>query len=62
MDGRAGGGGVHVHGPNPYQRLDAVFVSRDVDVVRAGVPTDLVSKADKALASDHRPVLAVVRI
>lgn len=49
-------------GPNPYQRLDAVFVSRDVDVVRAGVPTDLIAKADEALASDHRPVLAVLRI
>ncbi|MBS2534240.1 endonuclease/exonuclease/phosphatase family protein [Catenulispora sp. NF23] len=49
-------------GKNPYQRLDAVFVSRDVYVVRAGVPTDLVSQADTALATDHLPVLAVVRI
>lgn len=49
-------------GANPYQRLDAVFVSRDIHVVRAGVPTDLISKADEALATDHRPVLAVVRI
>lgn len=43
---------------NPYQRLDAVFVSRDVTVLRAGVPTDLVARADLAVASDHRPVLA----
>ena len=49
-------------GKNPYQRLDAVFVSRDIDVVRAGVPTDLVSQADTAVATDHLPVLAVVRI
>jgi endonuclease/exonuclease/phosphatase family metal-dependent hydrolase len=49
-------------GPNPYQRLDAVFVSRDIYVVRAGVPTDLVSQADTALATDHLPVLAVLRI
>ena len=45
---------------NPYQRLDAVFVSRDVTVVRAGVPTDLAPQADMAVASDHRPVLAVL--
>lgn len=49
-------------GKNPYQRLDAVFVSRDIHVVRAGVPTDLVSQADTALATDHLPVLAVVRL
>ena len=47
---------------DPYQRLDAVFVSRDVTVVRAGVPTDLVAPADLAVASDHRPVLAVLEI
>lgn len=49
-------------GKNPYQRLDAVFVSRDVHVERAGVPTDLVSQADTALATDHLPVLAVLEI
>jgi endonuclease/exonuclease/phosphatase family metal-dependent hydrolase len=49
-------------GKNPYQRLDAVFVSKDIHVVRAGVPTDLVSQADTALATDHLPVLAVLRI
>jgi len=47
---------------NPYQRLDAVFVSRDVQVVRAGVPTDLVTQADMAVASDHRPVFAELRM
>ncbi|WP_344658369.1 endonuclease/exonuclease/phosphatase family protein [Catenulispora subtropica] len=47
---------------DPYQRLDAVFVSRDATVMRAGVPTDLARQADMAIASDHRPVLAVVTI
>ncbi|NUR62761.1 MAG: endonuclease [Catenulispora sp.] len=47
---------------NPYQRLDAVFVSPDVTVLRAGVPTDLVGQADLAAASDHRPVLAVLKV
>ncbi|WP_344668795.1 endonuclease/exonuclease/phosphatase family protein [Catenulispora yoronensis] len=47
---------------DPYQRLDAVFVSDDVEVVRAGVPTDLVAQADMAVASDHRPVLAVLTV
>jgi endonuclease/exonuclease/phosphatase family metal-dependent hydrolase len=47
---------------DPYQRLDAVFVSRDVTVVRAGVPTDVVKQADMAIASDHRPVLAVLTL
>ncbi|NUP51509.1 MAG: endonuclease [Catenulispora sp.] len=47
---------------DPYQRLDAVFVSRDVTVLRAGVPTDLVAQADLAVASDHRPVLAVLAL
>lgn len=49
-------------GKNPYQRLDAVFVSRDIHVERAGVPTDLVKQSDTAVATDHLPVLAVVRI
>lgn len=47
---------------NPYQRLDAVFVSRDVVVAHAGVPVDRVSQDDLATASDHRPVLAALRI
>lgn len=47
---------------DPYQRLDAVFVSPDVTVLRAGVPTDLVERADLAVASDHRPVLAVLAV
>jgi endonuclease/exonuclease/phosphatase family metal-dependent hydrolase len=45
----------------PYQRIDAVFVSRDLQVVGAGVPTHLAMQADMAVATDHRPVLAVLR-
>jgi endonuclease/exonuclease/phosphatase family metal-dependent hydrolase len=45
---------------DPYQRLDAVFVSRDVSVIRGGVPVDLAAPTDMADASDHRPVLAVI--
>jgi endonuclease/exonuclease/phosphatase family metal-dependent hydrolase len=47
---------------NPRQRIDAVFVSPDAEVVRAGVPVDLASAEDMALASDHRPVLAVLDV
>lgn len=47
---------------NPYQRLDAVFASRDVTVVGAGVPVDRVRREDVAAASDHRPVLATLLI
>jgi endonuclease/exonuclease/phosphatase family metal-dependent hydrolase len=47
---------------NPYQRLDAVFVSPGIQVDRAGVPTNLVTREDMAAASDHRPVLAVLRV
>ena len=47
---------------DPYQRLDAVFVSRPIEVERAGVPVDVATREDMAAASDHRPVLAVLRI
>ena len=45
---------------NPFQRIDAVFVSPDLDVVGAGVPVHVASRADMVIASDHRPVLAVL--
>jgi endonuclease/exonuclease/phosphatase family metal-dependent hydrolase len=47
---------------DPRRRIDAVLVDRELSVVRAGVPTDLVSTADLEIASDHRPVLAVLRL
>ena len=45
---------------NPRRRIDAVFATAGLGVVRAGVPADLVDPADLAAASDHRPVLAVL--
>jgi endonuclease/exonuclease/phosphatase family metal-dependent hydrolase len=42
---------------NPRRRIDAVFVDRRLDVVSCGVPD--VPGIERA--SDHRPVLAVVR-
>ncbi|MER5642280.1 endonuclease/exonuclease/phosphatase family protein [Kitasatospora sp. NPDC002227] len=46
---------------NPYQRIDAVFVTPDVTVEACGVPQDLPS-ADLVAATDHLPVLAVLRM
>jgi endonuclease/exonuclease/phosphatase family metal-dependent hydrolase len=58
-----GGGGEFTFSTrNPRVRIDAVLVSGSVDVLSAGVPTDLVDPADVIAASDHRPVLAVVRL
>jgi len=47
---------------NPRRRIDGVFLDGALDVVRAGVPIDLADPADLVTASDHRPVLAVVRL
>ena len=47
---------------NPRWRIDAVLVSGSLDVVRAGVPVNLVDPADVIAASDHRPVLAVLQL
>lgn len=43
----------------PDRRIDAIFVSKSVEVVGAGVPDGL---ADSAAASDHLPVLAELRL
>lgn len=49
---------------DPYQRIDAVFVTPGVEVLACGVPQGLagVSGADLLAATDHLPVVAVVRI
>ena len=47
---------------DPYQRIDAVFASENAEIVGAGVPVHLATPADMAAASDHRPVLAVLRV
>ncbi|WP_328957151.1 endonuclease/exonuclease/phosphatase family protein [Kitasatospora purpeofusca] len=49
---------------NPYQRLDAVFATPDIEVLACGVPHGLpgVTGADLLAATDHLPVLAVLRL
>jgi len=46
------------------RRIDAVFASRGVEVLGCGVPAGLagVTSADLRAASDHLPVLAVLRV
>ncbi|MCB5181401.1 endonuclease/exonuclease/phosphatase family protein [Streptomyces antimicrobicus] len=48
----------------PAHRVDAVFASRDVQVLGCGVPIGLpgVEEADLKAASDHLPVLAALRL
>ncbi|MUL40926.1 endonuclease/exonuclease/phosphatase [Streptomonospora sp. PA3] len=43
---------------DPRRRIDGIFTSGDVKVLRAGVPVGPADPADMARASDHRPVLA----
>lgn len=52
-------GGEHTYSAKePVRRIDGVFVDPRVEVVSCGVP----DVAGIEVASDHRPVLAVVRI
>lgn len=60
---RAPRGGEFTSGArDPYQRIDGVFCSPTIEVVRAGVPLDLVDEHDLEVATDHRPVLADLRL
>ncbi len=52
------GDGITFSTRNPRRRIDAVFVDREIEVVSCGVP-DL---PNLELASDHRPVLAELRV
>ncbi|MFF9108341.1 MULTISPECIES: endonuclease/exonuclease/phosphatase family protein [unclassified Streptomyces] len=49
---------------NPYQRIDAIFATKGVEVLGCGVPDGLpgVTEADLRAATDHLPVLAALRI
>lgn len=49
---------------DPEQRIDAVFATKGVEVLGCGVPMGLpgVAEADLRAATDHLPVLAVVRV
>jgi len=51
------GDGLTSTAKHPRRRIDAIFVDRRVEVVRCGVP-DVPGIED---ASDHRPLLAVLR-
>ncbi|NUP34450.1 MAG: endonuclease [Streptomycetaceae bacterium] len=46
---------------NPWRRIDGIFVSSEIEVVRCGVP-DAFTDAEYEAATDHRPVLAVLRL
>ncbi|AXI77128.1 endonuclease/exonuclease/phosphatase family protein [Peterkaempfera bronchialis] len=49
---------------HPYQRIDAVFATPGLEVLACGVPDRLpgVDPADLRAATDHLPVLAVLRV
>ncbi|MDH6575112.1 endonuclease/exonuclease/phosphatase family protein [Kitasatospora sp. MAP5-34] len=58
-------GGTYTSRPgDPYQRLDAFFVTPGLRVLASGVPHGLpgVSPADLVTGTDHLPVLAVLRV
>ncbi|MFJ9647320.1 endonuclease/exonuclease/phosphatase family protein [Streptomyces sp. NPDC101206] len=63
VPGGRGGGGAD-GGGGAGRRIDAVFATRGVEVLGCGVPVGLdgVAEADLTAASDHLPVLAVVRL
>jgi endonuclease/exonuclease/phosphatase family metal-dependent hydrolase len=49
---------------DPFQRLDAVFAGKEIEVLGCGVPIGLpgVSDRDLRAATDHLPVLAALRV
>jgi endonuclease/exonuclease/phosphatase family metal-dependent hydrolase len=58
-------GGEYTSTPlSPHQRIDAVLASSGVQVLGCGVPDGLagVAPADLRTATDHLPVLAVLRV
>lgn len=46
---------------SPHRRIDGIFVDRRLEVVSCGVP-DRPDRLDLERGSDHRPLLAVVRV
>ncbi|MFR0352079.1 endonuclease/exonuclease/phosphatase family protein [Streptomyces sediminimaris] len=58
-------GGEHTFNPvTPFQRIDAIFATKGVEVLGCGVPLEQpgVTQADLRAATDHLPVLAALRI
>ncbi|WP_328746666.1 endonuclease/exonuclease/phosphatase family protein [Streptomyces sp. NBC_00285] len=49
---------------DPPRRIDAIFATKDIEVLGCGVPTDVpgVTGTDLRAATDHLPVLATLRI
>ncbi|MFC6886354.1 MULTISPECIES: endonuclease/exonuclease/phosphatase family protein [Actinomadura] len=47
---------------NPRKRIDGVFPDAGIEVVGCGVPGDAALTADYVLATDHRPVVADLRL
>ncbi|GLZ10482.1 hypothetical protein Acsp04_07170 [Actinomadura sp. NBRC 104425] len=47
---------------SPRRRIDGVFADPGVEIVACGVPDDPAVMADYAAATDHRPVLAEIRL
>ncbi|GAA4625505.1 endonuclease/exonuclease/phosphatase family protein [Actinoallomurus vinaceus] len=47
---------------NPSRRIDGVFADEGIEVLRCGVPDDPDLLADYPAATDHRPVLAELRL
>ncbi|WP_030145038.1 endonuclease/exonuclease/phosphatase family protein [Spirillospora albida] len=48
---------------NPHRRIDGVFADRNVEVIGCGVPVgDGALEPDYVLATDHRPVVADLRL
>lgn len=47
---------------DPQRRIDGVFADREVEIIGCGVPVEDVDVADYPLATDHRPVLAELRL
>ncbi|MFL6054609.1 MAG: endonuclease/exonuclease/phosphatase family protein [Actinoallomurus sp.] len=47
---------------DPTRRIDGVFADTGIEVIRCGVPDDPDLLADYPAATDHRPVLAELRL
>jgi endonuclease/exonuclease/phosphatase family metal-dependent hydrolase len=47
---------------NPRRRIDGVFADRELEILSCGVPADQALAAEFALATDHRPLLAELRL
>jgi endonuclease/exonuclease/phosphatase family metal-dependent hydrolase len=48
----------------PFQRIDAIFATKGIEVLGAGVPLGLagITETDLRTATDHLPVLAALRV